>query len=174
MELTDRRLTGIRAFSDPLPLLAFLLAALALMASITLTVAQDSSAKPNFTGRWEFERIDQPKYGPEIGTEYRFLEIKHREPNLKVTLVRDEGSSVRLVTAHTTDGLQNVNRSAEGQEVKSKTFWQDQALITDWTNSVNGSPVNHRQTWSLSADGKRLIMAMRDGDLESSATAVRK
>jgi hypothetical protein len=154
------------------------LRSLTLTAIAALTIwavgfAQNISATPDFTGRWEFQAIQQPGTGPSVGTDYRFLVIEHHEPQLKVTLTGADSGVPDETSLHTTDGHVNTNQSG-GHEVKSRTFWEGNRLVTEWTTNQSGHAVNHRQVWYLSPDRKRLTMLMRDGDLEYSVIAFRR
>jgi hypothetical protein len=106
------------------------------------------------------------------GTDAPFMRVEHQEPQLKVTLSADPKSGQQDVWSLTTDGAESTNR-INGKETKSRTFWQENSLVTEWVTEVNGQAVPHRQTWTLSKDGKRLTLTMRDGESEMTVTALR-
>jgi hypothetical protein len=136
-----------------LPLLSFLL---------------DAQSRPDFSGAWVIG--DTSGDSQKVGTETPFMRVEHREPRLKVTIASSSKSSDQDIWLLTTDGAENTNRT-RGAEVKSHTHWQGNSLVTEWVTQANGQPMNHRQVWSLSNDGKRLTLAMRDGENETTVTA---
>jgi len=46
--------------------------------------------------------------------------------------------------------------------------------VTEWETQADGKPMQHRQVWSVSKDGKHLTMNMRDGDNETIVKATRQ
>jgi hypothetical protein len=136
-----------------------------------VTTAQEKQAKPNFSGAWVMN--DPSEDNRKTATETPFMQVVHREPQLKVTIASSSRSAHQDVWALTTDGAENTNRM-NGAEVNSKTHWDGDSLVTEWTIRDNGRVVQHRQVWSLSRDGRRLTMAMRDGNNETTVTAMKQ
>ena len=100
------------------------------------------------------------------------MRVEHQEPQLKVTLSAGPKSDRQDVWSLTTDGVENTN-GINGKETKSRTFWEGNSLVTEWVTHPNGELTHHRQIWTLSKDGKRLTLAMRDGKNEMTVTALR-
>jgi hypothetical protein len=142
---------------------------LLLLASGTF-FGQQKPAKPDFSGSWA---ISGPSENSQRGgTDTPFMRVEHLEPQLKVTFSAAPKSGQQDVWSLTTDGVESTNR-IDGKETKSRTFWQGDSLVTEWVTEGNGKPVHHRQTWTLSKDGKRLTLAMHDGENEMTVTALR-
>lgn len=133
-------------------------------------VGQQKPAKPNFSGNWVISNPSENSQGG--GTETPFMRVTHQEPQLKVTFSEAPKSGQEDVWSLTTNGLESTNR-INGKETKSRTFWQGESLVTEWATEADGKPMHHRQTWTLSKDGKRLTLAMHDGEREMTVTAVR-
>jgi hypothetical protein len=130
---------------------------------------QQKPAKPDFSGSWA---ISGPSDSQGGGTDTPFMRVEHQEPQLKVTFSEAPKSGQQDVWSLTTNGIESTNR-INGKETKSRTFWQGNSLVTEWVTEANGKPVHHRQTWTLSKDGKRLTLAMHDGESEMTVTALR-
>jgi hypothetical protein len=139
-------------------------AVLLLLFIASVSPAQEKSNKPNFSGSWAM--IDSSDNSGTAGTEHLFMRVEHRDPQLKVTI----GESVWTLS---TDGVENTNRM-NGAEVRSRTRWEGDRLITEWVTQADGKTMQHRQAWSLSKDGKRLTLVMRDGDNETTVNAIRQ
>lgn len=129
---------------------SLMLTAIAVLAIWAVGFAQNTSATPNFTGRWEFQTIQQPETGPSVGTDYRFLVIEHHEPRVKVTLTGADSGVSDETSLHTTDGHVNTNQIG-GHEVKSRTFW--------------GEPprhgVDHQPRWARTEPSPGLVSVTR-------------
>jgi hypothetical protein len=146
-------------------------AGLTLLFLVALTCSgQQKTSKPDFSGSWIIAGPSEDSQGG--GTDTPFMRVEHKEPQLKVTFSVHSKSSQRDVWSLTTDGTGNSNR-INGKETKSRTFWQGNNLVTEWETKGNGQPVHHRQTWTLSKDGKRLTLAMHDGESEMTVVALR-
>jgi hypothetical protein len=126
--------------------------------------AQEKVTKPNFSGSWVI--ISSSDESGTSGTDTPLMVVEHREPQLKLAI----GSNVWLLS---TDGKENVNRIGE-TEVRSLTHWEGDRLITEWMTQVDGKAVPHRQAWSRAKDGKRLTLEMKDGDHETTVTAMKR
>lgn len=147
-------------------------AGLTLLFLLALTcTGQQKTSKPDFSGSWIIAGPSADSQGG--GTDTPFMRVEHKEPQLKVTFSTDPKSDQQDVWSLTTDGIENTNR-INGKETKSRTFWQVNNLVTEWVTEDNGQPVHHRQTWTLSKDGKRLTLAMHDGESEMTVAALRR
>jgi len=136
-----------------------------------MLLAQGHPARPNFSGGWVMG--DSFDDSMKTGTDSPFMRVEHQEPRLKVTISVSSKSSQKDVWSLTTDGAENLNRM-NGNEVRSRTHWQGDSLVTEWATKANGRPMKHRQVWSVSKDGKHLTMNMRDGDSETIVKATRQ
>ncbi len=81
------------------------------------------------------------------------MRVEHREPQLTVTFAASSRST-QHVWSLTTNGAENSNR-INGKDVKSRTFWQGDGLVTEWVTEANGQPV-------------------RDGATETTVTALKQ
>lgn len=137
-----------------------------------INVAQPTK-HPNFGGRWRFTSGQQPEGGRTLATDYRYMVVEHQDPRVLVKFLRSPDAKGEHTTTLMTDGSESENPSGN-HVVKTKAVWNRGQLVISWaTESPNGR-MEHRQTWTLSPDGKTLTIGMHDGDLDASMIAVKE
>ena len=135
-----------------------------------LTFLLSAQSRPDFSGSWLMNNGADP--ATTTGSDTPYMKVTHHEPALTVVIAASSREQDPMVWRLTTDATENVNRM-KGSEVRSKTHWQGDTLVTEWTTEAKGFKVQHRQMWTLSKDGKLLTMVMRDGDNEMKMTATK-
>ena len=125
--------------------LLLLMAALALAA-----LAQD---KPNFSGDWELQ-VAKSEFGPLPAPESQVLVIDHKEPKLQIKATSKGPQGEQTITRNvTTDGEENTNQVG-GNPWKSKSRWEEKALVTESNFELQGNKIRIKDRWTLSDDGK--------------------
>lgn len=127
--------------------------------------------KPNFSGNWEVDKThstikttpvknpdpEAPPAPPPPPADRVWdmtppEAIAHDEPQLTIT----DGNTPSLKL--TTDGKENVNPLPNGAVNRSKTRWDGNQLVTEWSLERNGTAVlRGTDRRSLSEGGKELI-----------------
>lgn len=139
-----------------------LLACSAILLAAPFCPAQE--AKPNFSGKWVLA-VDKSDFGAFPGPSSRTDVIDHQEPKLKITVTTKGQQGERTYERnYTTDGKENTN-SQGPMEVKSKTRWDGKLLITEAKFEIQGNPVEIKEQWELTDEGKTLVSKR---DLKSS------
>ena len=174
--------------------LALALAALAAGAfSLTAVGTTKAMSAPgpqtDFSGRWELDRSasDLPSPAPDNLVEV----IEQHGSDLKVTTTSKDWNTNKPIAVSLfalmlpeflamTDGKENVQPFGPGL-VRSKTHWEDNKLVTDWTLERNGQvAVTGRWVRSLATDGNTQTIQItahdpvRNLDGEAKAVFVRR
>ena len=139
-----------------------LLVCAAIFVATCLWAAQES--KPNFSGKWELD-VAKSEFGALPGPSSRTDVIDHQEPKVKITVtVKGPQGERTFERNYTTDGKENTNTQFN-MEVKSKTHWEGKVLVTELKLEIQGNPLEIKEQWELSEDGKVLVIKR---DLKSS------
>lgn len=140
-----------------------------------------SGSHPDFSGHWKLDktRSTLPSHSPDDLVEV----IDHRDPQLRVTTTSKDWSgdftqniekpiALTLFSLTipewiaTTDGVERSQKYGPDQ-LKSKTHWDGDRLITAWTLERDGKPeMTGEWVRSLSADGKTLTLNVQARDPE--------
>ncbi len=133
-----------------------------LLSSVVLVLcvaaAQVIAAPPaNFSGDWKLD-IARSNFGAMPAPTSLTQKITHEEPSLKV-VSQQSGSFGDMTTdfAFTTDGKPCENKVMDFL-VKSTLKWDGPVLVVDSTMEIQGNPMTMTDRWSLSADGKELVV----------------
>lgn len=157
--------------------LCFLFVQILIFVQTDSTQAAYSSDKVDFSGTWVLDKSKSEipsqykggiagKYGGEgmhIATQ---LEVKHAEPELKVSQVLEiEDQKKTLTSVYRTDGQETTNPGLlPNISIVSKASWDGNRLIIDSTRNVETrrrtGQVKSKQVWSLSSDGNTLSIEM--------------
>jgi beta-lactamase regulating signal transducer with metallopeptidase domain len=119
--------------------------------------------RTDFSGRWELDKSqsDLPSPAPDNLVEV----IDQRGSELKVTTTSKDWNTSKMIAvtlfalmvpefSTTTDNRETVQQFGPGQ-IRSKTRWEDNNLVTDWTLERNGQvAVTGRWVRHLSQDGQ--------------------
>ncbi len=156
-----------------------------LIAIAALTLALAQTQKPDFSGTWQVDlqkstskktfkaNVDPngppaPPPPPDVPVWLPLEEIRHNEPHIKIAK-RYEGGEVLSTLQITTDGKENINEMGDGEIThRSKTHWEGNRLVTEWTMERNGS-VAIRGKDVRYFDGKNLILERTTEDSRSSS-----
>jgi hypothetical protein len=110
--------------------------------------------KPNFTGKWTLD-TEKSDFGQMPPPTSQIQEIDHKDPKLKIKTTTKSAQGDRTAEAsYTTDGEENTNPGAQGSEVKSRTKWDGNKLVSNRKLSFQGNEVEIADTQELGADGK--------------------
>jgi hypothetical protein len=91
------------------------------------------------------------------------LMIVHNDPSLMVTrIVKVEGENQEQESKYTTDGKSNKNTMPDGRNIKSKTKWEGQQLLTQSDLDTPMGKMEIVETYTLSGDGKALTVARKN------------
>ena len=122
-------------------------------------------AGPNLSGEWKIN-LAKSDYGPVPAPTSFVRKITHEDPKLllKTTQVGQAGEITTEVT-WTTDGKESVN-TIKGAEVRGAAKWDADNLVLEYKRPIQGSPMNFKEVWALSDEGKTLTINMTaKGDL---------
>lgn len=127
-------------------------------APATATPAASVGTHPNFSGTWKLN-VGKSDFGPIPPPDSRIDKIDHKEPAIKVSFTSKGGQGDQSGELNfTTDGKPNLN-SVGGNDLKGRGSWDGAALVLDNTLNVQGSDIQLKTRWELSADGKVLTQA---------------
>ena len=153
----------------------------------TKAAVDESTVRANFSGRWELDktRSDLPSPSPDGFVQV----IELDDPHLRITTTSKDwtaaearaGRLVRKPIAITlfaltipelstnTDNQETVQKYGPGQ-LRSKTRWEGDNLVTDWTLERDGQAAQ-TGTWvrSLSSDGKTQTLEVKARDPQRGA-----
>ena len=119
-------------------------------------------AKPDFSGTWVLD-LARSNPGPLPAPESLQVVIDHKDPAITSTLTQKAADDVATSrTVITTDGQENRNTvSTPDGEVTliSRSRWSGRTLITATSTTVQGTPIGVTESWSLSADGKEMVVS---------------
>ena len=139
---------------------------------------------PDFSGRWELDKAKSnlPSSSPDDLVEV----IDHRDPQLRITTTSKDWSgdfwlNVKKPIAltlfsltipewvATTDGVERSEKYGPA-ELKSKTHWEGDRLITAWSLERDGRPeITGEWVRSLSADGRTQSLEVQARDPQRGA-----
>jgi TonB family protein len=170
-------------------ILAAVLSALALVVTgatmFSLSVREKSQtgtadrSHPDFSGRWELDKAKSSL--PSVSPDDLVQVIDHRDPQLRVTTTSKDWSaefgeniqkpiSVTLFAltipqwVTTTDGVERSEKYGPA-ELKSKTHWEGDRLITAWSLERDGRPeIVGEWVRSLSGDGRTQTLEIKAHD----------
>ena len=115
-------------------------------------------AKPNFTGTWKLN-VAKSDFGPSPKLKSRVDKLEHREASLRMTSTRvTEDGDEDTINLNLTIGDQESTNTLHGAEMKTKVKWEGAVLLLDSTVKAEGGAVNLKDKWTLSADGKTLMI----------------
>jgi hypothetical protein len=119
-----------------------------------------AEAVPNLSGEWKLN-IALTDYGMILAPQMMTRTITHDDPSLHIsthqTGTQSESSS-ELV--YTTDGQECVNK-IPGREARATAKWQGGHLVIESMRNLEGTDIKSVETWTLSGDGKMLMIASR-------------
>lgn len=117
-----------------------------------------SGAKPNFTGVWKLN-VAKSDFGPLPGPESETDTIDHKDPNLKLGVVRAgaQGKQAYELTL-ALDGKEQTNKLGE-QEVKTTAQWEGPALIVVTKLMFQDNEVLIKSAYTMAPDGKTVNVA---------------
>lgn len=130
----------------------------ALVVAVALAAAGTASAQvPNFSGDWTLN-VSASDFGGMPAPSKLTQKVTHAEPSLKIlsNQVSDFGTFDSDFT-FTTDGTECVNKVMDFT-LKSTLKWEGPVLVVSSTMDFQGSPATMVDKWSLSPDGKQLIV----------------
>jgi len=127
--------------------------------AFSLSVSQDKSAKPNFSGKWKAEtttnEVGEPPFPP--GFKGETIEVDHKELEFKVidTFEADQQwVSERHYTIDDNERAMTFGSSLGG----AKAEWSGKRLIiTSWFE-IEGRKVEEKAIWDLTDDQNTLIL----------------
>jgi hypothetical protein len=131
--------------------------------------AATAQSAPDFSGTWTMNAA-QSNFGG-MPAPSSLTQTVTQEPSAVKVAVKQSGDfgDMAMDFTFTTDGKENANQVADMQ-VKSTARWDGPALVIDSTMDIQGSALTMSDRWSLSADGKQMIIdrhvtsAMGSGD----------
>ena len=115
--------------------------------------AQESSQRPNFSGRWRMIK-EQSDFGKFTMPDIVVRVVDHHDPTMNVHTVQTAGKNTTIAdVSYFTDGRQSENVMS-GRNATSKAFWDGSALMirTETKNSKNEN-TEIVDRWELSPDG---------------------
>ncbi len=126
---------------------------LALAAMAAFGAAAD---KPNFSGEWTID-VTKSNFGQRPGPATR--RVGQNEQALTMTETQTGGPQGDVTTSlkFSTDGKETINK-AMGGDAKSTATWDGNALAIVMKADVQGRPLTLSERWSLSDDGKVMIV----------------
>jgi hypothetical protein len=134
----------------------------ALLLALVAASARAQGAKPDFSGTWQLD-IAKSELGPMPPPDSIVSVIDHQDPKLVVKTTQKssmgEFTNERNIT---TDGKPATNKlkSAMGeQDVTSTTMWSGAQLVTSYKMDMQGTALEFRDVWDLSADGKVMTIS---------------
>ena len=137
-----------------------LAASIVLGAAICPThIALAQGAKPDFSGSWVLDK-EKSDFGGTPAPESMTEVIEHHEPRIVITTTTKQSSGEdRRVVRLTTDGAENANEFA-GHEVKTKTHWDRDKLVTVVEDQTG---MQFTETRALSANRKIQTITLDSG-----------
>lgn len=112
---------------------------------------------PNLTGDWKLD-LSRSQYGSVPAPVAVTRKIKHEGVSLSMstyqkTPQRESTSELN----YTTDGKVCVNQVSTG-EAKGTAKWEGDRLVIESSQQVQGAELKSREVWTLSSDGRTLII----------------
>lgn len=134
----------------------WMMAGMVFWPTLTMAQAPETSAKPNFSGRWRMDK-NKSNFGnfqiPDIVVQV----VEHRDPTLNVHTVETRGKQTTTAdVSYFTDGTPSSN-VINGRQAESKAYWDGKALNIRTTEKTSkGQDVVIEDRWELSDDGETL------------------
>jgi hypothetical protein len=129
------------------------------LAALVLAVPPLAIAAPpaNFSGDWKLN-IERSNFGGMPAPSSASQKVTHEEQSLKI-VSQQSGSFGDMSTdlAFTTDGKECENKVMD-MVIKSTLKWDGPVLVVDSTMDLQGTPMTMTDRWSLSPDGRELIV----------------
>lgn len=123
----------------------------------------------NFSGTWtaNLSKSSLPSTRPVAMT----ARIRHDEPELEEELVvtQAERTESRAVFRCRTDGDPSKTQ-LNSQPIRGAARWEGQELVIETWPQLGIREMHLCDRWSLSADGRALVMEHREGDLAGQRT----
>jgi hypothetical protein len=129
-----------------------------LVLGLCLAFAATASAQgTDFSGAWKLN-LAQSSFGQMPAPSSLEQTITQDASTVKAAVkqVSDFGE-MAFDFAFTTDGKESTN-DAGGMQFKTVSKWDGPALLVDTTMDLQGSPLTMKDRWTLSADGKQLLV----------------
>ncbi len=120
-----------------------------------LAFAVSLAAKPNFSGTWTLN-VAKSDFGLLPGPASRTDVIEHNDPSLKVSVKAASPQGSQEVTISITIDGKDATYKEGDQDVTSSASWDGDTLVVNSKLKFQGSDVNGKSTWILSADGNTL------------------
>ena len=112
-------------------------------------------AEPNFTGSWMLN-LSKSQYGQFPAPEVMLRSITYASGMLTMsTYQKGAQGEVTTELKYSTDGKQAINGESRGT-----ARWQGDMLIIESSREAQGAKMTQRDQWTLSTDGKTLIVAI--------------
>lgn len=129
--------------------------------------------RPNFTGLWRLDAVKS--HLPGLAVAHIGMKIEHDEPYFvqAVKTVFDDGRISLGRFAGDTSGAEFVN-PFRSVSMRSTAQWAGAELVIDSRIETHGRTMHFRDHWSLSADGRELVMEHRDDDLAGQRTVLER
>jgi hypothetical protein len=130
-----------------------------LMVAALATVAP-AADKPNFSGNWVLD-ADKSNFGPMPPPTTMTRKVDHNDPAMTVDQTTTGGAQgdQQATMKYSTDGKETTN-SMMGNDVKSTTVWEGNALVIKMAADFQGTEIKITDKWTLSDDGKVLTDLM--------------
>ena len=128
------------------------------MCSLVLLASCAAKNHPNFTGTWQLDP-KQSNFGPVPGPTQLVQIIEHHEPVLRmksesIGFMGETSSDVEFVT----DGSEKT-QTIDGKPRQSRTHWEGNVLVTQWTIANPGQPaMQMTDRRLLSEDGRTMVV----------------
>ena len=116
-----------------------------------------SAAHPNFSGEWTLN-ASQSNFGGMPAPTTFTQTITHDDPSLKVVTVQTGVFNFNADFTYTTDGKECPNQLNDFK-VTSVVTWEGDTLMFTSKMDFQGNPMTSNDKWTLSPDGRRLIIA---------------
>jgi len=131
--------------------------------SLSLTVADQSAAKPNFSGEWKMN-VAKSDFGAVPPPESMTRSITHAEPSLTIVEAQKSALGDQSATRkYVTDGSETTFE-ASGATVATSARWAESTLVVISKVDVIGLTFN--DVMSLSPDGKTMTSKVRIGSAQ--------
>ena len=127
-------------------------------AAAPMSPTMTSGAKPNFTGVWKLN-VAKSDFGPLPGPESETDTIDHKDPNLRLAVVRAGAQGNQTYALNLAlDGKEQTNKLGD-QEVKTTAQWEGPALIVVTKLMFQDNEVLIKSAYTMAPDGKTVNVA---------------
>ena len=126
---------------------------------LLLAASASAQAKPNFSGDWKLNAA-KSNFGQIPAPSSLTQKITHADPSLKVqTAQSGDFGDFNSDFSFTTDGKECQNAMGDLFKMTSTVKWDGDILMFDSKMDFQGNPMTSNDKWTLSPDGRRLIIA---------------